>query len=65
MAQPLLTRPELAERLNISLNTLDKLRMRGALPPAVKVGGSVRWRPEAVEHWIAEQAEPATPRLAG
>jgi predicted DNA-binding transcriptional regulator AlpA len=40
----LIGKPELATLLGISTRTLDRLRSKGEVPRAVKIGGSVRWR---------------------
>ena len=53
----LLTIRDLSARLAVSVDTAHKLRARGVLPPAVKIGGSVRWEPEVVDAWIAAQRE--------
>ncbi len=55
--RPLMGGEDLATRLNISVHTLAKLRAKGVLPPAVKIGGSVRWVPEDVDAWIEAQRE--------
>ena len=44
---------KLAEMLDISVRTLWRLRSAGKLPPALKVGGCVRWRLAEVQAWIA------------
>lgn len=40
----LLTAPELAAALRVSVSTVRRLAARGAIPPPVRVGRSVRWR---------------------
>ena len=49
----LVSADKLAEMLDISVRTLWRLRSAGKLPPALKVGGCVRWRLAEVRAWIA------------
>lgn len=53
---PLLKRDEAAEVLNISLRHLDTLVATGEITP-VKIGRSVRFRPETIRHFIEESAQ--------
>jgi excisionase family DNA binding protein len=54
-SEPLLiTAAELARMLQVSTRTLWRLRSAGQLPQPVQFGGSVRWRLEEVQKWIAE-----------
>lgn len=47
---------DLAEHLGVSVATIYRRRSLGEpLPRALKIGHSVRWKPEVVEAWIAEQ----------
>jgi excisionase family DNA binding protein len=50
---PLLTAAEVAERLNISVRSVRRLIKDGRLP-IVRIGGSVRIRPEALATLINE-----------
>lgn len=50
----LLPAAEVAALLNISTRTLWRLLSAGRLPEPIRLGGSVRWRREQVESWIAE-----------
>ena len=52
----LLTREEAAERLQVSVRTLDTLRAAGELR-AVKVKRRVRFDPEAIEAYVRRNAE--------
>ena len=52
----LLTREEAAERLRVSVRTLDTLRAAGEIR-AVKVKRRVRFHPEAVESYVRRNAE--------
>lgn len=60
-ARHLLTIKDLARFLNVSEKTIRNLRSKGEGPRAVKIGGSVRWRPETVEEYLreSEQADDA------
>jgi prophage regulatory protein len=42
-----------AERLGISMRTLWRLRAAGKLPAPVRLGGSVRWRVNEIDSWVA------------
>lgn len=44
----------LAEQLGISVATVYRWRAAGVdLPPAIRIGSRVRWRPETVAAWAA------------
>ncbi len=51
-AKPLLSVRDLAARLNIHPRTVRRWRGEGKLPPALEVGGVVRWQAEVVDAWI-------------
>ncbi len=53
----LLTTEETAELLGISKSSLYSLRYGGNAPPAVKVGGRLRWRRADVDAWMEENLE--------
>lgn len=55
----LLSADKLAERLDISVRTLWRLRAVGKLPAPIRLGGSVRWRLDTIQSWI-EAGCPAT-----
>ena len=50
----LLTPPELAEMLHISVGHVYRLVARRRVP-FVKLGGAVRFRRDSIERWIAGQ----------
>ena len=50
-----LTATELADRLKVAQSTLWQWNLRNYGPPAVRIGGKLRYRLEAVEAWEAEQ----------
>lgn len=49
----LLTPAELADLLRVKIGTLYSWRTRGLGPPALKIGGGVRYRKWEVEAWLA------------
>lgn len=48
----LLSRADLAERFNVSLATIDRLRKDPTFPEPARLGGSVRWREQDVDDWV-------------
>jgi hypothetical protein len=50
-----LTAAELADRLKVAQSTLWQWNLRNYGPPAVRIGGKLRYRVEAVEAWEREQ----------
>jgi predicted site-specific integrase-resolvase len=52
-----LTAAELADRLKVAQSTLWQWNLRGYGPPAVRIGGKLRYRLKAVEQWEAEQEQ--------
>lgn len=61
---PLLTPRDLASQLNVSEPMLATWRYRGDGPPFVKVGRSVRYRPEAVAAWLDARTHTITRECA-
>jgi predicted DNA-binding transcriptional regulator AlpA len=57
--EPLLQMPQLAEILHKSVTAIKVARVRAphTLPPAVKIGTRVYWRPQTVREWLAEHEE--------
>jgi predicted DNA-binding transcriptional regulator AlpA len=55
IASPLLTEDDAAGYLLTSPKTLANWRWRGVGPEYVKLGGSVRYRPEALDAYIASR----------
>jgi predicted DNA-binding transcriptional regulator AlpA len=49
---PLLTPPEVAAILKVSLSWLAKARMRGDGPAFLKIGRAVRYRMSAIEEYL-------------
>ena len=49
---------DLCRLLGLTRKALYNRRHRdGALPPAIKLGTSLRWRPADVERWLEESRE--------
>ena len=55
----LLTTGEVAEMLRVSPRTLESWRLLARGPAFVRCGRRVGYRPEAVEHWLAERTSAA------
>lgn len=53
----LYTDRDLAERLQVSLETVRYWRKKGTGPRAIKVGRAVRYRESDVQVWLAEHTE--------
>jgi excisionase family DNA binding protein len=53
----LLSTDELAERLGLVRDTLYHWRVRGEGPPAIRVGGRVRYRPSDIEVWLKSRED--------
>ena len=48
----------LANILGVKVGTVFSWLSRGIdLPPSIKIGGTTRWRPEAVSEWIREREQ--------
>jgi excisionase family DNA binding protein len=58
----MLTLADLAEETGLGLSTLERLRARGELPPAAKIGRSLRFKRADVERWLASRTEPEQSR---
>jgi excisionase family DNA binding protein len=50
----LLTEKEAAQRLGLSVSTLQQRRFRGRPPVFVRLGKSVRYRPEDLDAFVAQ-----------
>lgn len=51
-----LTEQERARQLQISMATARRLRRKGQMPPAIRVGNLVRYEVRACDLWASEQA---------
>jgi predicted DNA-binding transcriptional regulator AlpA len=48
-----MTKEDLARALGVSTRTIDRLRARGAIPPPVRIGGTlVRWRAKDIVRFL-------------
>lgn len=56
----LLTKQEVADRLGITVRTLDNWRADGRAPRFLEVNGSIRCREDDLEDWIERQPEVGT-----
>lgn len=52
----MLTAREVAETLNVSTGALLRWTRAGQVPAVKLPGGAIRYRPEQIEHWIAERS---------
>ncbi len=55
--EPLMSSKQLAAYLGVSVETIYYYRTRGIAPPAVRVGGTLRWRESDVEEWLNRDSE--------
>ena len=53
-----MTPEQLSDMLQVPPRTLETWRYRGGGPPCVRVGRHVRYDPDAVRKWLADQADP-------
>ena len=53
--EPLMDGRAVAKRTRIAVETLEAMRARGDGPPFIKIGRLVRYKPAAVEAWLAEK----------
>lgn len=54
----LLTSAEVAAKLRLTMAAFYNLRYRQEGPPAVRIGGRLRWRVDDVDTWVAARREP-------
>jgi len=52
----LITTEELAQMLSVSERTIYRWRAEGKIPPALKIGGVLRWSRDAIVEWLADGA---------
>ena len=55
MKQPLMTVDEVSDFLRVPVHTLYRWRGNGYGPAGRKIGKHLRYRPEDVDAWVAEQ----------
>ncbi|WJY20086.1 helix-turn-helix domain-containing protein [Alteriqipengyuania flavescens] len=58
------TEIEVADRLNLSVRTLQGWRLRGEGPHFLKFGRSVRYSSAAIESWVCEQERASTSAIS-
>lgn len=51
--EPLLSLADIAAVLGVTRRSVERLRSAGTLPqPDLKIGRSLRWRPDTVREWL-------------
>ena len=60
MQTQLLDQREAARLLNLSIRTMERMRLQGGGPLYVKCGRSVRYRTSDIEAWIAARVVDST-----
>lgn len=58
----LLTVKDVAGALRLSERTVWRKEMTGELPPAIRIGGVVRWSPNSLQTWISRKEAEAERR---
>lgn len=54
----LLSVQDLAGLLQVDARTVRRWRTDGKLPPAIELGGVIRWQPGVVQDWLARGGQP-------
>ena len=54
------TEKQEAERLNVSVRTLQAWRCKGGGPPFLKLGSAIRYDPSETDAWLANQCRSST-----
>jgi predicted DNA-binding transcriptional regulator AlpA len=57
LAEPLLTRDEVAEILRVRRSSLDSSAMHGEGPPYFRIGRSIRYDRATVAEWLVNQTK--------
>lgn len=55
--EDLLRQTDVARRLRVSERTVIRLRLAQALPPPIRIGRQIRWRPADIDHWVKSLPE--------
>jgi excisionase family DNA binding protein len=53
----LLTKEQLAAKLQLSTRTVYRKWQDGEIPPPIKLGSVVRWRSDVIEQWIENDCQ--------
>jgi predicted DNA-binding transcriptional regulator AlpA len=53
--KPVWTRAECARAIGVTERTFDRYRKLGIGPRAIRISGTLRWRRETVEAWLAKR----------
>lgn len=48
---------DIATRCGVAKATVRDWRAHNTLPPAIRIGGTLRWRPATIEAWLDAQTE--------
>lgn len=60
MCRPLMTAPDVARKLQISLSHFKALVAKGVFPQPIRIGRATRWNPKTVDEWVSsEETKPA------
>jgi excisionase family DNA binding protein len=62
--EPLLTTPEVAQRLGLAEITVRKWRIKGTGPRFIRCGANIRYRPADIEAWVSSRAANSTSEAA-
>jgi predicted DNA-binding transcriptional regulator AlpA len=57
LGEALIGPPQLSERWAISIKSLYHRVERGQVPPPIRIGSLLRWRPEDIRRWEEEQQQ--------
>lgn len=53
----LMSAQDIAEKLGVSLRTVYRWKADGDLPPALRVGRHLRYRPDDIDEWLERHRE--------
>lgn len=54
----LLTKEQVAQRLQLSIRTIYRKWQDGEMPAPIKLGHVIRWRSDVIDEWIAKDCPP-------
>lgn len=59
--EPVLSRRQIAERIGVSVETVDRVRKRDhTFPSPVRLSRTLRWQPDEIHAWMKAQTEHRT-----